>query len=100
MRNDRQIVMARKVAQRWIASHVKDEHRFRVFSSSKEVKNLPILIRSFRDKKAKLEGVTPITDLGICENFDYMELWSTNHDALVELKDWFERSGFETTGIW
>jgi len=63
-------------------------------------RNLPGLLRSFRDKKATMEGVPLIPDLGVKEHFESIEVWSSDHDALVKLKDWFEKRNLETTGVW
>jgi hypothetical protein len=47
-----------------------------------------------------MESVPTIPDLGIRENFDSVTLWSANREAMVALKDWFEKRGYETTGVW
>jgi len=76
------------------------EYRFQILLGAKEIRNLPGLLRSFRNGKIAMEGVPPIRDLGIREAFDSISVWSGNREALVSLKDWFEQRGFETTGVW
>lgn len=97
---DKRVVMVRRVAAKWLARVAEEEHRFDVLYGAKEIKNLPNLLRSFRDGKVALEGVPRVANLGIKENFDSLTLWSNDRSAVVALKDWFEKRGFETTGVW
>lgn len=76
------------------------EHRFTVLFGAREIRNLPGLLRSFRDGKVAMADVPRITDLGVKEGFDSVEVWSSDRESLVALKDWFEKRGFETTGVW
>ncbi len=76
------------------------EHRFTVLLGTREIRNLPGLLRSFRDGKIAMSDVPRITDLGVKEGFDFVNVWSQDRDGLVALKDWFEKRGFETTGVW
>lgn len=101
MDQDRKVViMARNVARRWLRRTAKAEFRFSILLGSKEIKNLPGLLRSFRDGKVAMEGVPQISDLGVCETFDTISVWSNNREALIGLKNWFEKRGIETTGVW
>jgi hypothetical protein len=97
---EKRVVMPKTVAKRWVARIAHAEYRFKILLGTQEVKGLPGLLRSFRDRKVAMAGVEPLPDLGVKENFDYIEVWSSNHDGIVKLKDWFERRGFETTGVW
>lgn len=97
---EKRIVMARKVARRWVARVAQVEYRFAVLYGSKEIRNLPGLLKSFRDGKIAMQGVPTISDLGVRESFDQLEVWSSDRTGLVGLKDWFEKRGFETTGVW
>jgi len=65
-----------------------------------EFKNLPNLLRAFRDGKVNIKGLEVIPDLGVKEDFDAIEVWSGNHVALARLGQWAEDRGFETTGVW
>ena len=96
----RRVIMAKRIAKRWIRKVAHAEHRFDVLLGAKEIRNLPNLLRSMRDGKVVLEGVPRVASLGIAENFDTLTLWSENREAMVALKNWFEKRGFETTGIW
>lgn len=99
--SERRVVLAKTVAQRWLENRVRPEYRFQVFrSASCDIKKLPSLLRSFRDQKIKIAGVSPLPDLGIQEEFDTISLWSSNREALLQLKNWFEERGLETTGMW
>lgn len=96
---ERQIVMSREMARRWILKKAHAEYRFWVYGTG-GIRYLPNLMRSLRDGKIAMEGVPSISDLGIQESFDAVELWSTNKNALVQLQQWFEKRGYETTGVW
>ena len=97
---EKRIVMARVVARRWIGRVAKVEYRVRILYGSKEFKNLTNLLRCFRDGKVAMAGIKKISDMGIKEDFDGIEVWSSDHDALVTLNTWFESKGFETSGVW
>lgn len=99
-KTDRRVVMARRVASRWIRRVAHTEYRFKVLLGTRGVRNLPGLLRSFRDGKVAMSGVPRVADLGVKEGFDFIDVWSRDHDGLVSLKDWFEKRGFETTGVW
>lgn len=96
---ERRIVVPRSVARRWVARVAHAEYRFQVFIVQ-DVRNISGLLRSFRDKKASMEGVPEIPDLGVKDHFETIEVWSSDHDAIVKLNDWFENRNFETTGVW
>ncbi len=96
----RRIVMAKEVAERWLNERVTTEYRLRVLYGGQGVKNLPGLLRAFRDRKAHLEDVPSIPSLGIREGYDFVEVWSEDYNGLVHLRDWFEKRSFETSGIW
>jgi len=99
--SERRVVMAKKVACRWLESKVKDEHRLTVYAGGPHcIKNLPNLLRSFRDGKVAMGGVDPIPDLGIEEKFDSICVWSSDRTALITFKDWCEQRGLETSGLW
>jgi len=92
--------MSKRVAARWIARKAKAEYRFSVLMGTREIRNLPNLLRSMRDGKLAMEGVPCIPDLGVKESFDKVEMWSNDREAMIKLVDWFERRGFDTTGVW
>jgi len=97
---ERRVINPRAVAGRWIRRVAKAEYRLKILYGPIEVKNLPNLLRSFRDGKVAMDGVPSLRDMGVKEEFDAVEVWSRNRVALVALKDWFENRGFETTGVW
>ena len=78
----------------------KPEYRLRVFHGSGEYRNLTAMLRSLRDGKTRLSGVDPIRDFGIRDEFDATEIWSNDRTALIQMQEWFEKRGFETTGVW
>jgi hypothetical protein len=92
--------LAHKVARRWLEASVRDEYRLTVYQPASPIKNLPTMLRSFRDGRVKMGSVKPIPDLGIRVGLDLLEVWSSDHKGLVELDAWFQKHGCETSGIW
>ena len=100
MKTEKRVVMAKRVAARWLRKVARPEYRFRVLLGAREIRNLPGLLRSFRDGKIAMESVSKIGDLGVKGGFDYVAVWSQDREGLIQLKNWFEKRGFETTGVW
>lgn len=102
--SERRVVMARRLAARWLQDRATPEYRMEVLAIgvSRDRKALPNLLRSFRDNKIKLGGsdLDPIPDLGVREGFDKFILWSSDREALNKLATWLESKGYETSGIW
>lgn len=93
--------MAKSVARKWLTKHARTEYRLSIYSgASGKVRNLPSLLKSFRDGKIKMGSVIPIGDLGIKEGFDNLVVWSSNREALVSLENWLNERSIETSGIW
>jgi hypothetical protein len=98
--SERRVVMARNVAARWLAAHAQPLHSLTVYYGAREIKNLPGLLRSFRDERIRLGSMAPIPDLGLREEFDHFVVWSSDREGLVALSQWLEVRGCETSGIW
>lgn len=97
--DEKRVLMAKVVAERWLRAVMYPEYRFGVLYGSRPIR-LSSMMHSFRDGRLAMEGVPRIADLGVKDGFDGMEVWSKDHDGLVALHSWFEQRGFETTGIW
>jgi len=98
--SERRVVMAKRLAQRWVKDRARPEHRLTVYYGSQHIKNLTGLLRSFRDEKLRIGSVEPITDLGIKDSIDSLTLWSSDREGLLALNKWFEARDFETSGVW
>ena len=96
----KRVMMTKRIATRWLRSVSFPEHRIKVFYGSREVHNLTSLLYSFRDGKVAMAEVPRVSDLGIRASFDGLEMWSKDREGLMALGHWFEKRGFETTGIW
>jgi hypothetical protein len=96
---EKRIVMAHNVARRWIGRVARVEYRIRVLYGATEFKNLTNLLRCFRDGKVAMKGLSRIADMGIKEDFDGIDVWSSDYDAMVALNTWFEERGLETSGV-
>lgn len=94
----RRIVMTRSVASQWLRKQARPEYRMRVFNPN--AKDYASVLRSFRDGKIKMAGVSPLPDLGVKDEFGGFYVWSSDVGALKSLQRWFERRGLETSGIW
>jgi len=94
--------MARRVAQQFLEDKAQPEYRMRIYylGNPRERRAYPNVLRSFRDEKLKIGSVPPIPDLGVKEDFDHFVVWSSDRDSLIQLKDWFEDHGHETSGVW
>ena len=97
---EKRVLMAKKVAERWLRAVMYPEYRFQVLYGSKDFRNMTSMMHSFRDGRVAMQGVPRVADLGVKDSFDGLELWSKDHDGLVALQTWFEKRGFETSGIW
>ena len=84
----KRVLMARKLAAKWVAKQ------------AREIKHLSSLLRSMRDGKLAMADVPTISDLGVSDDFDKVTMWSEDREALIKLAAWFEKRGFETTGVW
>jgi len=99
--SEKVVIMAKDLARQWLRKRATNEYRVKIYAtSSVDFQSLPSLLKSLRDGKVKLGSITEIKDLGIQTGFDYISIWSSNHGSLVDLKDWLEKRGFETSGIW
>jgi len=100
MDTEKRVVMEKRVARRWVHRMACPEYRLKILYGARDIRHFPNFLRSFRDGRVALEGARQIPDLGIKESFDSLEIWSRNRESIVQLKDWFEKRGFETTGVW
>jgi len=98
--SEKRVLMTKRVAAKWLRAVSFPEYRVRVLYGAHEIRNLPSLLHSFRDGKVVMQDVPRVADLGVREHFDGIELWSKDREALQALGSWFEKRGFETTGIW
>ena len=96
----RRVAMAKRLAAKWLRSHAEPEYRLTVYrGSGRESRNLPGLLRSFRDGKIKIAATEPVRDLGIKAAFDHVTVWSRDKEALQGLDAALQKMGCETTGV-
>ncbi len=94
------IVMAKRVALTWLEKEAQPEYRIVVYTGSERMANIPGLLRGFRDGKARIAGLMPISDLGVKAEPDKVTFSSRDKKALEKLDKWLTSKGCETTGIW
>lgn len=98
--NQKQILMTRRVATRWLRAVACPEYRFKAFYDQRDRRNITGLLYSLRDGKVAMEGVPDVRSLGLKKSYDGMEMWSKDKRSLLALQQWFEVRGYETTGLW
>ena len=102
------VVMARSVADRWLRGHTRSEYRFNIFGfpTPAKAKRFASMLRSLRDRPQRRPPVTAssriplISDLGVKERGDTVEIWSSNVDSLRKLAKVAESMGLNTDFIW
>lgn len=98
MRRKRDVLIAKKVAKKYLDTISHREIRMRVFLPPDKKPKLIRLLKGFRDGRLAINGVEKIPDLGIHEGFDSIELWSESKEGLESLKSWCEKLGYEVAG--
>lgn len=96
----KRIVMAKRVASRWVQDCAVPQHRLTAYLPADNVSNVPALLRSFRNGTTRLASVPPIPDLGIQVGFDHLVVWSKDRTAMLALETWLQARGCETIGVW
>lgn len=94
------IVMAKNLASQWLDSQIRPEYRLTVYYVGKEARGMPSLLRGFRDARVRIGSLVPIPDLGVKEDFDSVEVWSSDREAMLKLAAWFEEHDYDTSGVW
>lgn len=104
LHSHKKVAMARKIAESWLKEHSRVEYRVTAFPGPRgEIRNLPSLLRSWRDGKVRIASLTVIPDLGLKEGCEsgFLEYWSSDADGIRSLTKWLEDRGYETTGgVW
>lgn len=94
------VVLSKKVAEKWLAKKATPEYRLKIFGWVDRLRGFPSLLRSFREGKLRIGGIDPVLDLGVKEGFDSVTVWSSDRESLVKLRNWVEKRGLETSGVW
>lgn len=101
--SERRVLMAHDVVRRFIFEQANPEFRFRVYTASDRITKFQLHnLRKFRDGTGRelFANLDPISDLGMQSFGDSFSVWSRNRRGLIQLKDYFEKHGFETSGVW
>lgn len=98
--NKKSVGMSRRVALAWLEEKINPFYSLTIYYKDGNPNKLTDVLRSFRDNKLKIPGVPTIDDLGMNPFFDGIHMWSANKSNILILKDWFEKHGYETSGIW
>jgi hypothetical protein len=100
VQGERKVIMARRVAAKWIQRTARAEYRFDVLATPSDLRQISNMLRAFRDGKVAVRGIPRIPDLGLQEQGDTFAVWSRDRKAILALEKWFEARGFETSGVW
>lgn len=94
--------MAKNVAGRWLEDLCRGEYRFAImgFNTSMDCRKFASLIRSWRDGTTRIASVPAISDIGIHERGDSIDVWASDSVALRKFAKWVESTGLETDFIW
>lgn len=96
--------MAKSVANRWLQGITRSEYRFTIFGFAhpSKAKKFASTLRSIRDRQHKQASVSlpAISDLGVKDRGDMVEVWSSNVEALRKLAKVAEAMGLNTDFIW
>ncbi len=98
------VVMAKSVANRWLQGITRSEYRFTIFGFAhpSKAKKFASTLRTIRDRQHKQASVSlpAISDLGVKDRGDMVEVWSSNVEALRKLAKVAEAMGLNTDFIW
>lgn len=95
----KRVIMAKRVAQEWLAKNATEEYRVRVYPSLDSKTNLPSWLRSFREGRSKMGSAKPF-DFAVEEFPDHFCIRSRDYEGMKVLNAQLESYGYETTGIW
>ena len=95
----RRVIMARSVAARWVEAASNAEYHLTVYIPGGDARNIPSLLDGLRAGRIKLSGMAAPANFGLLEEFDSVNLWSSDGAALARLASWFEARGYETSGV-
>lgn len=97
----KRVAMAKVVALQWIRANAIPEYRLTIYQGPDKItQNLPNVLKSFRDGKVRLANLSPISDLGIQPEFDFVVVKSKDYDALQALDRALCKIGCETSGVY
>jgi hypothetical protein len=96
----KRVVMAKRVAARWVEKHSHPQYRMVVYPPMDNAINFPAVLRSARNSKTRLASAPHVADLGIQVEFDHLVLWSKDRTAMLGLDAWLRSHGCETIGVW
>lgn len=97
----RRVMMAKRVAIKWIEANSSPEYKLAIYrGSAKSSLNMPSLLKSFRDGKIKVAGLSAIPDLGVQPEFDHVVVRSKDFDALNALDEAVQKLGCDTSGVY
>lgn len=97
---EKRVIMAKKVAQRWLEENAFPEYRFRVLLNGGDAPAYAGLLKGLRDGRITLQKVARIPDLGVQEEVGSLTVWSANKAGMQSLRDYFMRRGMDTSWIW
>ena len=101
--------MAKAIAARWLQGLARSEYRFSIFgfANQAKAKKFASSLRAIRNRQQRqdistddLVRIPAITDLGVRERGDAVEVWSSNVDELRKLAKWADAVGLNTDFIW
>jgi len=99
MNEIRRVVLAKRVAQTWIMSRLRGEHRLRLFSDVRHPYLLST-IRGFNEGRLKLGGslASEAGTLEVIPEFDAILIRSSSLEPIERIVEWADSEGIEHSG--
>ena len=103
MDHEKRIAMTKDIAKEWVQNNSRPEYRLVVYPpmSGTGVKDLPTILRAWRDGKSRLASESKPSDLGVhISDAGTLTIWSTDYPKMKAISSWLSRRGYEVEGIW
>lgn len=96
---DKQTLMAKRIAKKWLESVSSTEYKLVVYMNGGGSNiNVASLIRTARNKKTHWSKMGPYPDLKVRAGFDFVTVRTHSKEAVKEIGEFFQNVGFETFG--
>jgi hypothetical protein len=97
---EKRTLMAKSIAEQYLEKLSQTEHRVRIFyGAGGDQRSIPSLLRSFRDGRIRMSGVSPTSHIGLSEEMDGLVVWSSDEEFIRTFCAWCDARGIEHTGV-
>ena len=97
---EKKTLMAKSIADLYLQKLAQAEHRIKIFyGAGGDQRSIPSLLRSFRDGRIRMVGVSPTSHIGISEEMDGLVIWSSDEEFIRTFCAWCDVRGIDHTGV-